>query len=134
MPYKDPEKAKKCKQKSKKANQYKYRVDYMSEEQRLRNNKRMQNRGLPHKRIYTDNGGIWECYYCKATREDGVELHIHHKDQVRTNNSFENLVCLCKQCHLHILHSRFNNETIPQLIRSGIVDWEGNIIKEVQNE
>ena len=129
MPYKDPEKAKICKRESKKRNQHKYRVSELSEEQRLRNNRRMQDRGLLHKRAYTDGGGVWECFYCGATRDGGVELHIHHKDQDNTNNEFSNLVCLCERCHLHILHSRWNNKTIPELIRTGIVDWEGNILR-----
>ena len=130
MPYKDPEKRKECKRNSKRKNQYKYRVDFMTEEQRIRNNQRMKFRGLPHKRAYTDNGGVWMCYYCGTTMEDGVELHIHHKDQDPTNNSFENLVCLCEQCHLGVLHRRWNNVVIPELIRRGIVDWEGNIREE----
>lgn len=123
MPYKNKEDKKKWKDK----NRHKYRVSGMSEEQRLRNNERMRMRGLPHKRAYTDGGGEWKCYYCGATHEDGVELHIHHKNQDKTDNSFSNLVCLCEHCHLGVLHSRWNNRTIPELIRRGIVDWEGNI-------
>lgn len=129
MAYKDPQDKKKWK----KDNQYRSRVGFITEEQRLRNNERMKNRGLPHKRIYSDNGGEWICYYCGATREDGVELHIHHKNQNPSDNSFDNLVCLCKRCHLEVVHGKWNNVTIPELIKRGVVDWEGNI-KEVTHE
>lgn len=133
MPYKDSQKLKEYKHSWKKAHQSKYRVDNLSEEQRLKNNKRMQDRGLPHKRIFTDGGGIWKCALCGATREDNVELHIHHKDQDKKNNSFDNLVCLCEHCHLGIIHSRWSNITIPALIRYGIVDWQGNILVSTDN-
>lgn len=125
MPYKRKE----DKAKWKRENQHRSRVGYISEDQRQRNNERMRLRGLPHKRVYTDGGGVWKCFYCGATHEDGVELHIHHKNQDRTDNSFDNLVCLCADCHLGILHSRWNSVTIPTLIRRGIVDWEGNIME-----
>lgn len=128
MPYKDPDKLKEYKHNWKKQNQYKGCVGYMTEEQRQRNNKRMQNRGLPHKRSFTDGGGVWKCELCGATREDEVELHIHHKDQDRSNNNFDNLVCLCEHCHLGVIHSKWSNITIPNLVRSGIVDWQGNIL------
>lgn len=128
MPYKDPEKRKEYKHDWKSQNQYKSRVGYMTEEQRLRNNKRMQDRGLPYKRAFTDGGGIWKCELCGASREDGVELHIHHRDQDRSNNDFNNLVCLCEHCHLGIIHSKWSNITIPNLIRNSIVDWQGNIL------
>lgn len=132
MPYSNLEKRKEYKKRWKERNKYKYRVGEMTEEQRQRNNKRMQMRGLPHKRVYTDGGGQWVCFLCGATREDGVELHIHHKDQDKLNNEFNNLVCLCEHCHLGIIHSRWTNITIPTLIKSGIVDWQGNI-KEDKN-
>ena len=126
MPYKYPE----DKNKWVKENTYRKRVSWMTEEQRTQTNKRQQSRGLIHKRVYTDGGGEWKCKICKAIREDGVQLDIHHKDQDSSNNTFNNLVCLCTKCHLSGVHSRWNNETIPKLIRMGIVDWTGEILIE----
>ena len=130
MPQKDPEK--------RKAYDNKYRQEHL-EEKKVYNKKHYQeyseevkiNRkryGLPHKRIYTNGGGIWVCYKCHATREDDVQLDIHHKDQDSSNNTFNNLVCLCTKCHLGGLHNKWQNHTIPELIKRGIVDWEGNIL------
>lgn len=82
-------------------------------------------RSYPHKRIYDDEIGIWECALCGA-KEDEIQLEIHHKDQNRHNNNASNLVCLCKDCH-RILHAKWNKEVIPQLINSNHVDWQGNI-------
>lgn len=78
-----------------------------------------------YKRIYTNGGGIWACLECNATREDGVQLHIHHKDQDHSNNEFSNLVCLCSKCHKD-LHARWRNQTIPYLIKYHM-NWRGHI-------
>lgn len=80
----------------------------------------------PHKRAYTEGGGEWKCFKCGKTWGDGTQLDIHHKDMNNTNNEFENLVCLCKGCH-DSLHLMFNKVTIPDLIRRGVVSWEGEI-------
>ena len=149
MPYKDPEKRKAYHKAYNRVHNKKYYQEHLEEkkvyykehleEKKAYDKKRYQEHseevkinsqkyGLPHKRIYTNGGGIWICYKCHATREDDVQLHIHHKDQDPSNNTFSNLVCLCTKCHLSGVHSRWNNETIPKLIRMGIVDWEGNIL------
>lgn len=83
------------------------------------------------RRIYTDGGGVWICYKCKSTWADGVQLDVHHKDHNKNNNSFENLVCLCKECH-DCLHTRWVNEIIPRLIRDGVVDWDGEYTKLIK--
>jgi len=36
-----------------------------------------------------------ECEVCGATEE----LHVHHKDQARSNNDPDNLEVLCEDCH-----------------------------------
>ena len=130
MPYKDLDIRKEYKKSWRKEHIDRRRVSGMTEEQRIQINKRQQSRGLIHKRVYTDGGGEWICYKCHATREDDVQLHIHHKDQDSSNNTFSNLVCLCTKCHLSGIHSRWNNETIPKLIRMGIVDWTAEILIE----
>lgn len=87
---------------------------------------RIRKRKFPHKRAYTEGGGEWKCFKCGKTWDDGVQLDIHHKDMNNTNNEFGNLVCLCKECH-DSLHLAFNKITIPDLIRRGIVSWEGEV-------
>lgn len=80
---------------------------------------------MNYKRIYTNGGGIWACFECNATRENGVQLDIHHKDQNHSNNEFSNLVCLCSKCHKD-LHERWRNQTIPYLIKYHM-NWRGHI-------
>ena len=108
MPYKDPEKQKI------------YHYEY-----------RKYRRSVP-KRVFTTNGGVWECEICGASREDGAQLDIHHKDQDSINNAFENLSCLCSVCHRE-LHTRWYKIVIPNMvteaIRNGPLDWrDGHVI------
>ena len=84
------------------------------------------------KRTYTNNGGEWKCAFCGVTWEDGFQLDIHHKDQDHTNNEFNNLVCLCSQCH-NELHTKWYKHVIPSLItgmiREKTIDWrDGHVI------
>ena len=44
-----------------------------------------------------------KCQYCGKTKN----LHIHHKDANRENNTQENLVVLCQTCH-GITHRKLN--------------------------
>lgn len=46
-----------------------------------------------------------ECVTCGATER----LHVHHKDEDRTNDALENLMILCKSCH----HRHHNTKTQP---------------------
>lgn len=85
-------------------------------------------RSSSHKRVYDDQVGVWECSLCGAV-EGEIQLDIHHKNQDKTDNRPENLVCLCKTCH-QLLHQKWSNQVIPSLIESGIVDWDGNIINK----
>lgn len=117
-----------------KKNAYKRRVAWISEEQRLLRNEKMKLRSTPYKRVFTNGGGIWKCAICKSTWNDGIELHIHHKDQDRSNNEFENLVCLCEKCHFGNIHNKWLNETIPALIHAGIVSWKGVILVKKEEE
>lgn len=80
----------------------------------------------PHRRVYTQGGGIWQCFKCGATWGDGIQLDIHHKNQDNKDNRFENLVCLCKECHDR-LHQKWQTETIKQLVDHELVSWEGDI-------
>ena len=48
---------------------------------------------------------------CELCLVDKCE-HIHHKDRNHFNNSKENLMCLCRDCHL-LIHHNF----MPALIR-----------------
>lgn len=84
-------------------------------------------RSSAHKRVYDDCIGEWVCAICGVS--DGVQLDVHHKNQCRDDNSPENLVCLCKNCH-QALHRRWQNVVIPTLINNNLVDWQGNIILE----
>jgi len=41
-----------------------------------------------------------ECYYC-GSKEN---LHVHHKNKDRTDNTPENLFIVCARCHMTIEH------------------------------
>ena len=36
--------------------------------------------------------------WCRCCRSEGE--HMHHIDKDRTNNNFDNLIFLCRKCHL----------------------------------
>lgn len=41
-----------------------------------------------------------KCQVCDMTKDDhGMNMHVHHIDYVKENNSLENLICVCRYCH-----------------------------------
>jgi hypothetical protein len=51
----------------------------------------------------------YTCQSCKSTKKRwGNDLHVHHINQDKTDNSLSNLVSLCAQCH-HEVHSGKRN-------------------------
>jgi phage pi2 protein 07 len=65
------------------------------------------------KEIYTRDN--WTCRECGKKCHNGVVIQCHHIDYDTSNNNFENLVTLCKGCHLKTNYKRedwikyFNN-------------------------
>jgi len=55
--------------------------------------------------------------YCEARRH----LQIHHKDGNPNNNSLENLIVLCRNCHI-------NGHKIADL--TGVKDWDIGTVEE----
>lgn len=54
-------------------------------------------------RYFQRNGGQPICFECGKQGEFAINnIHIHHKDGDRHNNSMDNLQPLCSKCHLHI--------------------------------
>jgi len=51
----------------------------------------------------------WQCLICGSNKK----MEIHHLDEVKTNNTPENLATLCKRCHLKLHKS--NVSPFPQL-------------------
>lgn len=42
----------------------------------------------------------WTCQFCSKTKKRwGHSLHVHHIDEDKTNNDFNNLISLCSECH-----------------------------------
>lgn len=40
------------------------------------------------------------CRLCNMTKEEhDMNMHVHHIDYIKTNNTPENLICLCRFCH-----------------------------------
>ena len=57
-----------------------------------------------------------ECELCGAT----TNLCRHHKDKVRSNNTKENIIVVCRHCHSK-LHNLKNNLPNQNLVNSGKV-------------
>jgi transposase len=46
------------------------------------------------------NRDKWTCQKCGKTKKRwGHSLHVHHIDEDKTNNNFNNLISLCSECH-----------------------------------
>ena len=53
----------------------------------------------------------WRCDKCGKDMSDKKHnLHVHHLDRNKRNNSYSNLICLCKECHSNMPnHSHMKN-------------------------
>jgi len=56
-------------------------------------------RRLTRKVIIESGRNLYHCERCSRTDAFGLELHRHHIDRDRTNNTSENLEILCASCH-----------------------------------
>lgn len=67
----------------------------------------------------------YTCYICELcqTEYPALILNVHHKDYDPHNNEPDNLVVLCRDCHirLHALEAqnRFQQKAIKKLLSSG---------------
>ncbi len=59
------------------------------------------NGGTSYRATMTRSGAKEECFRCKVN--DTRILAVHHIDRNRSNNSIENLMYLCHNCH-HLIH------------------------------
>lgn len=48
----------------------------------------------------------WRCPSCGRSRSEVERVDVHHRDGNPRNNDPENLVALCKRCHLEGRHNR----------------------------
>lgn len=60
------------------------------------------------RRQYWQNrsGAGWRCPSCGRSRGEVERVDVHHRDGNPNNNDPENLVALCKRCHLGGRHDR----------------------------
>ena len=56
---------------------------------------------------------VMKCSICNE--RDERCLQIHHKDINHKNNSLDNLIIVCSNCHLKI-HNRYNGDNIKKLM------------------
>lgn len=52
----------------------------------------------------------YRCVDCGRTREEAQQIDVHHLDESHLNDHPDNLVGLCRRCHLQARHQR---ETAP---------------------
>lgn len=65
--------------------------------------------GLGYRHLL-ENGKLFKS--CKICKEPNIKrLHVHHKDKNRLNNKLENLLILCRKCHLK-LHNRIERKYV----------------------
>jgi len=74
--------------------------------------------------------------HCVACGEkDLAKLHIHHADGDWSNNSEENLILLCEDCH-RVIHwspmSPYYDEEKYQKVSRGIEKWLGRKVRLVR--
>lgn len=48
----------------------------------------------------------WRCPGCGRSRDEVERVDVHHRDGNPKNNDPDNLVALCKRCHLQGRHGR----------------------------
>lgn len=75
-------------------NNYRYNPDKRNEYSRKFRNKEYR------KLILDSQNGV--CFKCE--KDDGRQLCLHHVDENKTNDSFDNLIFVCRSCHIR-LHS-----------------------------
>ena len=47
---------------------------------------------------------------------DKYNLHVHHRDHNKNNNSPANLMCLCRDCHAKMpAHEHMNKSFVEQI-------------------
>lgn len=49
------------------------------------------------------------CEIC-GEKASGKRLHIHHKDKNHSNNSLDNLMVVCVNCHNNVIHKRLRDD------------------------
>jgi len=73
-------------------NNYRYNPNKLTKYHRKFYNKEYRNK------LLTEQNFI--CFKCKI--EDGRQLCLHHVDENKNNNEYENLIFLCRSCHMRI--------------------------------
>lgn len=60
------------------------------------------NKKEKHRKIAFEHYKEYSCHRCGWDKWESLsELHVHHKDRNKKNNSIENLEILCSKCHRH---------------------------------
>jgi len=83
----------------------------------------------------------YTCQVCGKNKEDGKTIIVHHKDETgwskkkpEKNNSMENLVSLCVQCHMgiHKPSDKINKLLkYPELLEQDNSEWKYPKIREM---
>ena len=83
----------------------------------------------------------YTCKVCGKNKEDGKTIIVHHKDETgwahkkpEKNNSMENLISLCVQCHMgiHRPSDKINKiKKYPELLEQDDSEWKYPKIREI---
>ena len=64
---------------------------------------KLQDARWQEKRLETLKDANWECEDCNKGKNDGISLHVHHRQYIRGRNPWEydrsQLAVLCSKCH-----------------------------------
>lgn len=78
--------------------------------------------GILRKRLYRKNGEYWRThnaillrdnYECQKCGNTNNNLIVHHIDGNDYNNTFDNLITLCNNCHLNLHRPSANHKHTP---------------------
>ena len=74
-----------------------------------------------------------ECQFCE-TPENGRELSVHHIDHNKENDSEENLISLCRLCHINETTSNGDQPVWQEILTGRIQEIYANMTPEREEE
>lgn len=80
-------------------------------------------KGAKYQKLLVSKGIAKKCFICGSVKN----VEVHHIDGNRRNNDFENLVYLCRHCHLTKAH-KYARDKKGKFISSMVVDLKEEVM------